>query len=784
MTSAGISNARAVGAASGAESAVHGDDYGNYKALAVITDAIPDALKSAPWAVWRAVPRDDGKVGKPPCNPLSGVMIGANKPHLWGTYVEALTTYENGGWSGMGVLLVAGSGIVGIDLDDIEAIAQRGSPLRKLLKQAQDTGIYIERSPSGTGARVFVRGKLPGDKGRRKGGIELYSDARFLTVTGRGKGDVIEAQWLVDGLLEIIGGHVEPVPITVVPGEADAGMIDALCTWAADNHARLWEGHWNDPPGAFGGTVYPSQSEADYALLGHIIREGTKYGVVDPSKLAATVVAVFERSGLYRPEKHRQIETYAVPKLVSAALESIMPVAGHSQAVIEFASAEPGDIIAGKLFADENREQLRYVAQAGHWMKWDGTRWLWCACGEEMAEAKNVAASALKHGAVLYAQDKDKHQKRMAFATRLQNLPRLEAMIELAKSEPGMTIGHVAELDSDPWLLGTRNGVVNLKDGTLLKPAPAMLMTRQAAAEYHRDAQCPRWLKFLDQVFDGDKETVRCIQRFLGYTLTGVTTEEVLLICYGGGANGKSVFANVISEIMADYGQMAPPSLLTVRKDGDSGPRNDVARLCGARLVQINELNQGDRLDEQVVKMLAGREMLSARFLHKEFFDFKPTAKPWLRTNHRPVITGEDDGIWRRIMLIPFKRKFSESERDPWLEQKLLEERDGILAWLVDGCLDWKKHGLKPSALIRRESATYRTESDLLGEFLDERTDSAPNGKVEQTEAFSRWRTWAEVNGVRAGSKKSFTRKLAERGFAEARSNGKRFYTGLVWKSS
>ncbi len=137
----------------------------------------------------------------------------------------------------------------------------------------------------------------------------------------------------------------------------------------------------------------------------------------------------------------------------------------------------------------------------------------------------------------------------------------------------------------------------------------------------------------------------------------------MLFICYGGGANGKSVFANVLSAILADYGQMAPPSLLTVRRDGDAGPRSDVARLCGARMVQINELNQGDRLDEQVVKMLAGREMLSARFLHKEYFDFWPTAKPWLRTNHRPVITGEDDGIWRRIALIPFKRKFAEGER-------------------------------------------------------------------------------------------------------------------------
>ena len=448
----------------------------------------------------------------------------------------------------------------------------------------------------------------------------------------------------------------------------------------------------------------------------------------------------------------------------------------------DFATAEPGDITAGRLFATVHQGKLLHVGQAGRWLVWDGTRWTWCACGEEIAAAKKIAAGTLQWASRLYSEDAEKHKRRMAFALRLQNLPRLEAMVELAVSEPGMTVGHMYELDLDPWLLGVRNGVVNLKDGTLLAPDPAMKITRQAAAEYHPETTCPLWLHFLTQVFDGDADTVGFIQRALGYTLTGTTTEEVLFICYGGGANGKSVFANVLSAILADYGQMAPPALLTVRRDGDAGPRNDVARLCGARLVQVNELNQGDRLDEQVVKMLAGREMLSARFLHKEYFDFWPTAKPWLRTNHRPVITGEDDGIWRRIMLIPFKRKFAEDERDPWLESKLLKERDGILAWMVQGCLDWQRDKLKPSPLVRKESAIYRKESDLLGEFLDEKTEADPNERIEQLTAFSAWKTWADANGVRHGSKVSFTRKLSERGFSEARSNGMRYYAGLKLK--
>ncbi len=177
--------------------------------------------------------------------------------------------------------------------------------------------------------------------------------------------------------------------------------------------------------------------------------------------------------------------------------------------------------------------------------------------------------------------------------------------------------------------------------------------------------------------------------------------------------------------------------------------------------------------------MLAGREQISARYNYGEFFDFWPTAKPWLRTNHKPIIVGEDDGIWRRLHLIPFTRKFAEHERDPHLESKLLEERDGILAWMVRGCLEWQRLGLKPSATVRRESATYRKESDLLGQFLDEMSTAKPESRTEQPFLFEQYRKWHDANGTRAGSKTTFTKKMAERGYGTARSNGKRYYTGL-----
>jgi putative DNA primase/helicase len=285
----------------------------------------------------------------------------------------------------------------------------------------------------------------------------------------------------------------------------------------------------------------------------------------------------------------------------------------------------------------------------------------------------------------------------------------------------------------------------------------------------------------LDQIFINDTETIECVQRLLGCTLLGLATEEILIICYGHGSNGKSVFSNVVHKIMGGYAITAPPSLLTARRQDDTGPRNDLAALAGARYVSINEMQAGDRLDEQVVKMLAGREPISARFLHQEFFEFTPSFTPWLRTNHKPIITGLDDGIWRRLVLLPFNRKFTDDEKDPALEQKLLDEQDAILMWMVEGAKLYLQDGIKLSPRMRSELGTYRSESDLLGEFLADQTTTDPTGKASQSLVYSSYRGWCDDCGVRPLSKKTFTQRLAERGYPEGKSGKNRFYTGLVW---
>lgn len=595
----------------------------------------------------------------------------------------------------------------------------------------------------------------------------------------------------------------------VESGDAVQSEVVALCEVMARKHADLWDGSCldvaapelaGDKPAFVGqgadrmeGVRAPmyqgDRTRADCEFCNQAIWEAARLGVPE-ERLAPTVWAAYQCGAMFlndddQEDRSRKILQYALPKQMDKYLARRGAAVAQAEAVQADTCGEllsdttPGDVLAGRYYARAAKGKLKYCRPRGLWMHFDGLRWVFCEAGEEMRFAKRVADAILERAAKLFAADQGKHGALLSFAKKLQNLPRMLAMVEMAKSEEGMTVATMSALDSDPWLLGVRNGVANLKTGELLQADPAMLITRQAAAEYSADAECPAWQAFLDQIFSGDGETVAFLQRACGYSLSGVVTEEVLFICHGYGANGKSVFANVLMTIMADYAQAAPSSLLTVRSANDTGARNDLARLCGARMLGINETQSGDRLDEQIVKQIAGRELISARFLHKEYFDFWPTAKPWLRTNHKPIITGEDDGIWRRLMLIPFSRKFAEHERDPYLEQKLLAERDGILAWMVRGCLDWQKRGLKPSRTVRADTATYRKDSDLLGEFLEDRTALGNDDRTEQSALFAAYRNWHEAGGTRAGSKASLTRKMKERGFSEARSNGKRYYMGL-----
>jgi putative DNA primase/helicase len=629
--------------------------------------------------------------------------------------------------------------------------------------------------------------RLPGFKH-----MKYREEGRCPIVTATYSGVRYSADDLVTHLEQPAPPHTPPVAAkdrTVSPATppvispVETLQYDAIVNRVADiiesEHPQLWDGDWQvqgatRKPGGF-----ESQSEADLALMGHIASSAILVRALPEEQRPSLLEDVFNRSGLADRDKWKDRPDYrarTAHKALEGALNDCEPVTTTSPLP---PSECHGDIKNGKLFAEMWRGKLLYINTSGRWVQYSEDRWQPCEKNEEERCAKVTSVALLASATEEFKADPDKGKRLVQEALATHRLPRIQAMLKLAISEPGM-VATDKELDSDPMLLGVGNGVVDLRTGQLLVNTPEMLITRFCDAKWDSNAQCPRWNQFVDEIFQGDADTIAAVQRLLGYTLIGKVLEEILVICHGYGANGKSIFANVVHRIFGGYAKTAPPSLLVARRADDVSPRNDLAAIAGTRYVSINEFQAGARLDEQVVKILAGREKIAARFLYQETFEFTPSFTPWLRTNHKPIVMGDEDGIWRRLVVIPFRRKFEEDEKDKHLESKLLAERDGILMWMLEGARLYQKDGLRLSKTMRQEQATYRKESDLLGEFLEEKTTPDPNGRVEQKQFFFDWKIWCDGNGAKHGSKKSFTQRMAERGYTAGASNGKHYYLGLA----
>lgn len=415
------------------------------------------------------------------------------------------------------------------------------------------------------------------------------------------------------------------------------------------------------------------------------------------------------------------------------------------------------DIGNGERLARRHGAGLHYVKEWG-WLTWDGKRWKQDR-GEVAKMAKETARSIFAEAAEAAEAEKDELAKAIAkHAAGSASQYKRSAMIESCASEPGIP-ANPQQFDGDPWLLNCQNGILDLKTGELKPHDPQAFVTKMAGAEYDPGATCPRFLAFLDKVFNADQKVIKFIQRAVGYSLTGNVGEQCLFFPHGLGKNGKSVFTGTLQAVMGDYGLKTPTDTLMLRHF-DNSINNDLARLAGARVVVAAELAEGKRLNESTVKDLVGGDIIAARYLHKEYFEFAPSFKLWMYGNHKPIIKGTDEGIWRRIKLIPFTVVIPESERDPNLLEKLKGELPGILAWAVRGCLAWQEGGLKTPAIVDAATAAYRAEQDILATFLEECCILELGAKVTAGELFKAYETWGgDLN------KRRFSQTMAERGY-------------------
>jgi putative DNA primase/helicase len=417
-------------------------------------------------------------------------------------------------------------------------------------------------------------------------------------------------------------------------------------------------------------------------------------------------------------------------------------------------------------FTRRYHRDWRYVAGWGKWLVWDGQRWR----TEDTLAATDLIRSVCRQTAV--RADNPKVAAKLASAGTVGGVERLAR----ADRRHAATTD---EWDADPWLLNTPGGVVDLKTGRKRANERADRMTKITTAT--PDGDCPTWRQFIDEVTGGDKELQSYLQRMVGYCLTGVTSAHALFFLYGTGANGKSVFANVISTILGDYATAASMDTF-VETRGDRHP-TDLAGLRGARFVTAIETEQGRRLNESKVKAITGGDKISARFMHKDFFEYTPQFKPVIVGNHKPAIRNIDEAMKRRMHMIPFTVTIPPEKRDGRLTEKLLAERDGILAWAVAGCLAWQREGLNPPACVRAATEEYFEAEDALGRWLDERCVREINAKSLTAELFNDWKLWAEAAGEFIGSQRRFSDLLITRGLDKWRNSaGVRGFQGIGLK--
>ena len=441
-------------------------------------------------------------------------------------------------------------------------------------------------------------------------------------------------------------------------------------------------------------------------------------------------------------------------------------------------------------------DTIRYNVDSNKWLIWNGMRWESDNTGEIDRMARRTIRGIADEIKTLY----DKLQTASSddaksIHTRIDELNkhmktseakyRLDAMTALAQHCDGIPIT-ANMLDRNDWLLNCSNGILDLRTGKLKPHDKNALITKLVPVDYDADAKCQRFEQFMREIFGGDRELIQFVQRAIGYTLTGDTSEQCFFILHGDGSNGKSTLVNVMREILRDYHRSTGTDTLMSKKNASVRDQESVGRLMGARFVSAVETDVAQHLAEGLLKSMSGEDSITGCFLYGNQFDFVPTFKLWLACNHKPIITGDDTGIWRRIKLIPFNVQFNSKEsgkppyKDAMLADKLRMEYPGILAWMVRGCLDFQFKRLGTCKAVSDSTDSYRAEQDIIAAFLDECCVVSPTEQIQSSELYSTYKNWCEENGHRGRmSNKTFSDKLVRRGFSKTHSMYGNVWTGI-----
>lgn len=750
-------------------------------------EQIPQELKALPnWICWDAVPDEKrGKIKKVPINALTGGGAMSNNPSTWCDFDTAVKASEK--HSGIGFMF-GGCPYFGVDIDgkeeELEAYqrGENGNIISEFISTLQS---YAEISQSGKGIHIICRGTLP-KRGRRKGSVEMYEDGRFFVMTGNSCSEYESIAECSDSIKPLhekyIGGGREP----------QAKVRPAVSLSSADDIVKAAAGAKNGGKfvALYGGdtTGYTSSSEADMALCSIL----AFWTGCDASKMDV----IFRSSGLMRekwdrPQSGSTYGALTIQKAIAGCSQVYSPKSSYSasfkQGEVNAQAEQTGqrlysfdDTGNAQRFVDLFGDKVRYCYTDKRWLWYDGRKW----CTDMTGAVKRLADKAVAcMSAELKVYEQTDADEGTDMAKAFEKHMKSSRSNKSKNAMLNEVMHHVpilpSQLDRYKAALNTPGGVIDLKSGALAPHDPKNYFTKITAVEYSENADCPRWTAFLDDIFGGDKDLIRYVQKAVGYSLTGATSEQCAFFLYGTGRNGKSTFLDIIRDIFGDYAANIQPETIMVRNSQGSAINSDIARLKGARLVTSVEPNEGVRINEGLLKQLTGDDTVTARKLYGDEFEFKPEFKLWMATNHKPVIRGTDTGIWRRIHMIPFTCVIPEGKVDRRLKYKLAAEMTGIFRWAVEGCLLWQKEGLKMPRAVLEEVREYRREMDVISAFVEDKCTVGKGLSVKSSQLFAAYLNWAEQNNEYRMSSTKFGMELAKR-FEKVKGRGCNYYSGIT----
>lgn len=722
---------------------------------------IPDELKKTKnWVCWVGA-------DKIPKNPHNGKNAQSNNPETWSSFDEAVTACHTFNFDGLGFMF--SPPYFGVDLDHC---LDRTDFCDEFVETLQS---YTEISKSGSGLHIICKGKLP-DGARRRGNVEMYSSGRYFICTG----NIYNPHYtkVKDCTKSIKVLHSKYLPANEPKAEIrrvvhidlnDSEIIDkARNCKTGQLFSMLYQGNWQG--------LFPSQSEADLAFCNQL--------AFWTGRNATQMDRIFRSSGLMRAkwDKKRGSDTYGnitIGKACSSCIDVYDPQQysdDTSLAVAFFKNGKVGvadDVVrvydmtdtgnAHRLY-DRFGKLMRYSYNRKKWYFWDGKVWILDESGGIKKLADEIVEDLKREAWNM--QDEDLQEQALKFAKKTASSSAKENMIKECQHLNDIPVSPDS-FDAYTDYLNCQNGIVNLRNGELMPHDSNFMMSKICNAEYDRSKKKPKlWLKFLNDVTNGDKALQDYIQKCIGYSISGSNKEQCAYFLYGLGNNGKSTFLDTIADLLGSYASNTQPDTIMVQSRlGGGGANSDIARLKSARFVTCEEPTEGVRLNEGLLKQLTGGSKVTCRFLYGDEFEYTPEFKIWVATNHKPTVRGTDVGIWRRIKLIPFEVNIPKKKIDKNLKYKLREEFPQILAWAVEGCIKWQKEGLEEPQCVLDATREYKQEMDLIAGFVDQciTIDYTSNSRIMARDLFAVYSKWAKENNEWEMSSKRFFTELSKK---------------------